>query len=81
MGYVLDYLRGIFAKHTYGVLSGVVEPCLNRSCAERLFLCCHDQCLRDVFQSSFSQPLVRFLNISHFFSLSIGCTVLGFALP
>ena len=81
MGYVLDYLRGIFAKPTFGVLSGVVEPCLNRSCAKHLFLCCHDQRLRDVFQSSFSQPQVRFLDISHFFNLLMGCIVLGFVLP
>ena len=74
--YALDCLRVIFAQPA----SGVVDPGLNRSCAECLFLCCHDQCLCAVFQSSFFQPLVGFLNISHFCVCALLCFLLVFLL-
>lgn len=48
--YVADCLRGIFVQPASGVLPGVVDPGLNRSCAECLFLyvciyiCMYEKC-------------------------------------
>lgn len=54
--YVADCLRGIFVQPASGVLPGVVDPGLNRSCAECLFLyVCIYICMRSAQLCSYIQ--------------------------